>query len=327
MAASLLDPLLAFLAVAWERRGWLVIVAFLAAVVAEFVDRDRARYVHVVAWVCFAVFWASMVPYFVFVQKSIVEGLGAIVAVPLSAAVAYRIVQGRQSLFVLTRVVAIGGLVYFPVVELALVRQPLIEIVTDHTAFLMQLIGYDPTVVSGMTVTGPDGTVYTIAEKTYPYDSTFRFEGTTRPITYTIAMACTGIGSMAIFGGLIGAVSAPASRKLRALLVSIPVIYALNLLRNVFIGIGFGEQYFQVFPGFIMWAFGLDSPAMVSYIVTDRIIAQLLSVVALIAITWLVVRELPEVLDPIEDALFVATGREYDLQAALGVGTADESAD
>jgi len=327
MASSLIDPLSAFLAVAWERRGWLVILFFLVAVLSEFVDRDRSRYVHVGAWVFFAVFWASMVPYFVFVQKSIVEGLGTIVAVPLSAAVAYRIAQGRESLVVLSRAVALMGLIYFPVAELAIIRKPLIETVTDQTAWLMHLIGYDPEVVSGMTVSGADGTVYTIAEKTFPYDSTFRFEGTDRPITYTIAMACTGIGSMAIFGGLIGAVSAPATRKVRALLVSLPVIYGLNLVRNVFIGVGFGEQYFQVFPGAIMWAFGLDSPVMVSYIVTDRIIAQLLSVVALIAITWLVVRELPEVLDPIEDALFVATGREYDLRDALGVGTAAQPVD
>jgi hypothetical protein len=50
--------------------------------------------------------------------------------------------------------------------------------------------------------------------------------------------------------GLIAAVRAPLRRKLRALAVSLPVIYGLNLLRNVFISIGFGEQLFQIFRSF-----------------------------------------------------------------------------
>lgn len=311
-------------AVAWEQRGMLVFFVFLLAVIVEQVDRDWARRVHVAAWVLFAAYLASMVQYFFFVQKSAIEGVGTLIAAPLAAAVAYHLWKGRDSLLVLSRAVAIGGLLYFPVTSLELLRRPLIETVTDHTAWLMQAIGFDPRIVSGMTVDG-----YTIVQKEYPYHSTFVFEGPTKPITYTIAIACTGIGSMAVFGGLIGAVPAPRGRKLRALAVSIPVIYGLNLVRNVFIGVGFGEQLFHVFPGAVMWLFGLENPVMVSYIVTDRILAQSLSVVALVGITWLVVRELPEVLLVVEDALYVATGRELDLQEALGVDAPDaaDSAD
>jgi hypothetical protein len=63
---------------------------------------------------------------------------------------------------------------------------------------------------------------------------------------------------------------------------------------------------------------------MVSYFLADRVLAQSLSVLALVAITWLVVRELPEVLTVVEDILYVLTGSEYDLGAALEVGD-DES--
>jgi hypothetical protein len=38
-----------------------------------------------------------------------------------------------------------------------------------------------------------------------------------------------------------------------------------------------------------------------------------------VVITWLVIRELPEVLVVVEDLLYILTGSEYDLQAALGV--------
>jgi exosortase/archaeosortase len=56
---------------------------------------------------------------------------------------------------------------------------------------------------------------------------------------------------------------------------------------------------------------------MVSYIWIDRIIAQSLSVVAMVLIFWLVLRELPEVIQPVEDVLYLLTGTEYDLAGAL----------
>ncbi len=65
-----------------------------------------------------------------------------------------------------------------------------------------------------------------------------------------------------------------------------------------------------------------------SYLVAHNFIAQTLSIGALLGITYLVVRILPEVLEPLEDVLFVLTGSEYDLAAALGEeGRADGGAD
>jgi archaeosortase A (PGF-CTERM-specific) len=71
-----------------------------------------------------------------------------------------------------------------------------------------------------------------------------------------------------------------------------------------------------------MSVFSLEDPYRVSYIIVDRILAQSLSVVALVGITYLVVRELPEILLIIEDLLFVVTGSEYDLGSALDVPAA-----
>src|SRR5699024_12458376 len=67
-----------------------------------------------------------------------------------------------------------------------------------------------------------------------------------------------------------------------------------------------------------MALFGASDPYKVSYFVADRVLAQSLSVVALVAITWVVVRELPEVMVVIEVVLFMTTGTEYALQNALG---------
>jgi len=45
--------------------------------------------------------------------------------------------------------------------------------------------------------------------------------------------------------------------------------------------------------------------------------SQLLAVVALIGITFLVVRELPELVVILEDVLYLLTGEEHDLTEAL----------
>ncbi len=304
--------------------GWGAIALFLAGGVLEYYDREYARPVVVSAWVVFGVFWLSLVHHFFVTQRSVVEGVGSVIAVPLSIYLGVLLARKRDSLFVLSRAVSIMGIVYFSVVAIPAIQQPLIEMVTRQTEFLMTLLGFDPTVVSGTTITYPDGSTVNIVAKEHPYRSTFVYDTTdiahadTPRLTYTIVMACTGIGSMAIFIGLIAAVDAPMERKLRAFAVSIPVIYVLNLFRNVFIGLTFGHQMTHFAPDLVMSVFSLENAWMVSYIISDRILAQGLSVVALVVITWLVVRELPEVLTIIEDVLYVLTRNEYDLQDALG---------
>jgi archaeosortase A (PGF-CTERM-specific) len=299
--------------------GWLVVVLFVVGVALERIDRSYARPVFVVAWIGFALFWFTLIHYFGIQEKSVIEGVGSLIAVPLSGYVAYLLWNGRDSLFVLSRAIAAMGLLYVPFVTIPALREVLIETVTAQTAFVMQTLGFETNVVDGLLVDG-----YRITGKIHPYESTFVFYHAGEiPLTYTIRIVCTGIGSMAIVAGLVLAVRAPADRKLRALALSIPIIYVLNIVRNVFISASLGEQALQVFPGLIMSLFALESPRMVSYIVADRIISQSLSVVALVVIVWLVIRELPEVLIVVEDVIYLFTGREYDLQSALGVERAE----
>lgn len=313
----MLDAVLGFLA--WFGRfsdplAWLSILTFTVGGFLAWRDHGTARPVTVLAWVVFSVFWLSVLHHFALVQKSFIEGIGCLVAVPASIYAGFLLARGRDSLFVLSRAIAAMGLIFVPFETIPVLQEFLIETVTQQTAFLMTLLGTDPTVVSGAQI--PSGS--------YPdYQSTFWFvDETGHTITYTILIACTGVGSMAIFGGLIAATAAPLSRKLRALAVSIPVIYGLNLLRNVLIGLGFGLQKFHLFPDLVMTLFGAEDPYKVSYFIVDRVLAQSLSVVALVGITWVVVHELPEVMVVVEDVLFMVTGTEYDLRSALGVGEA-----
>ena len=311
-----------------EPLGWLVLAAFLLGVGLETVDRrELARPTLVAAWLGFAGFWALLVyPWLVF-DQSVIRAVGAAAAAPLSVLIARLLYREERDLFVLSRAIAFMGLLYAPVVAIDPVRETLILIVTGQTAWLMDLFGYSPPVVAEISELAarpeipPDDSI----PKSEPLENSFVFfpdEYSNVRVTYTIIVACTGIGSMAVVAGLVAAVRAPISRKLLAAGVALPIIYVLNIVRNSFIGLSYGHQYAQFFPELTMTLFGFDNPVRVSYIWADRILAQSGSVVAMLLITWLVVRIVPEVMQPIEDLLYLVTGEDHDLAAALNVDPA-----
>jgi hypothetical protein len=61
----------------------------------------------------------------------------------------------------------------------------------------------------------------------------------------------------------------------------------------------------------------------VSFYLADKVISQSASVVALVLITYPVVRALPELAGVLDDALYVITHREFDMAAALGLDEDD----
>ncbi|WP_135533507.1 archaeosortase A [Halostella pelagica] len=291
--------------------AWTVVAAFVVASALTWAGRrTAARYLASATWVLFGVFWLSVFPTFWFEMKSAIEGSLSLVAVPACVYTGYLLYDGRESLLTLSHAVGVMGLVYLPAETVPLFRRFLVETVAAQTYAVITALGYSPEFIPVDKDVAVQG-----------YLSMFVFEDATGH-TYTthIVTACTGIGSMSIFGGLIAAVRAPLRRKAKALGIAVAIIWVLNIARNVFIAVAFGRQWFQqeIFITIATEYAGYQDPKLASYFIADRVVSQSLSVVALVAITWLVVRELPELLDVIEEALFVVTGTEYDLADALG---------
>ena len=309
MAAATMIGLLDALAGYSDPLVWLSILAFLAGAVLEVTDR-RSLAVPVAAggWVLFGVFWLSMFPYFFLEFGSPLEGVLSLAALPLSLYAAYLLLTGRDQLLILSRAIACMGLLYLPVMTIEPVRAWLIETVAVQSAWGMDLLGYSIPIE-----TGPNG-----------YESRFDFSAYTEPgDTYStyIVLACTGIGSISIFGGLIASVRAPLRRKLLGFAVATGVIYMLNIGRNVFVGIAAPMNWFDTPTTEWIAVAVAGEGTRTSFFVSHHLISQSLSVVALVAITLLVVRVVPEVLEPLEEVLFVLTNREYDLDAALGASS------
>ncbi len=286
--------------------AWVAIAAFFGALLLRWQGAlEPARALATGAWVAFGVFWLTMVPYYYYEMQSPLQTLLAVAALPLCAYAGYLLWGGRDSLFLLTKAIAFMGLIYLPVETIPFVRTWLIETTAAQTHYGMELLGHSPGLVEGAN----------------GYESKFDFdpEETVTGRTTYIILACTGIGSMAIFGGLIAAVKAPLKRKVAAFSMAIGVIWFLNLIRNVFIGLASPWGWFQQewLVSFMTTYMGAE-PSRVSFLVAHNYIAQTLSVVALIGITYLLIKIVPEILEPLEEVLFILTGTEYDLFDALG---------
>ncbi|GAB3024454.1 archaeosortase A [Natronobiforma cellulositropha] len=294
--------------------GWIVIGLFVFAALLEYRGQlEVATYVAAGGSVLFGFFWLWVAPHFFYEAQSPLQTILSLAALPLFVYVGLLLVRGRTSLLVLTRAIAIMGIIYFPAETVPVFRQWLIETTAAQTHYGMELLGSSPGLNEGAN----------------GYLSRFNFdpdETATGRTTY-IVLACTGIGSISIFGGLIASVSAPLRRKLAAFALAVGVIWILNLARNVFVGLATPHGWFQYEPLIYVTTEWMGSvPERTSFLVAHNFIAQTLSVVALLAITYLVIKVLPEVFGPLEEALFVLTGTEYDLEAALGAGEADTDA-
>jgi archaeosortase A (PGF-CTERM-specific) len=225
--------------------------------------------------------------------------------VPASFYTGYLLWSGRDSLFVLSRAVAVMGAIYLPATTIQPMYEFLVEETTRQVAFGIELLGYSP------EVTTDEAGVR----------NTFLFTTNGETFETFIILACTGLGSIAIFAGVIAAVRAPLDRKVEAFLVSVPVIWVLNVVRNVWIATAFGKQWLQVAVGPVSSVFGVPEgqEGLVSFYLADKVIAQSASLVALLVITFFVVRRLPEVTVVLEDTVYVLTRRELDLQSELGI--------
>lgn len=286
--------------------AWIAIAAFVLALGLAWAGVDGLpRYVAAGAWVLFGAFWLAMVPYYYGEARSPLQTILAVAALPLCAYTGYLLTQGRESLLLLTKAVAIMGIIYLPAETIPVVRRWLIETTATQTHWGMELFGYSPGINEGAN----------------GYESRFDFDPdeTVTGRTSYIVMACTGLGSMAIFAGLIAAVRAPLHRKVSGIAVAVGVIWFLNLVRNVFIALASPYGWFQYDSLIYLTALMGEPENRTSFLVAHNGISQVLSIVALVAIAYLVIKIVPEVLVVLEEVLYVLAGTEYDLVEAAGV--------
>ncbi|MBU4373289.1 MAG: archaeosortase A [Euryarchaeota archaeon] len=178
-------------------------------------------------------------------------------------------ISTMNSISMASTAAAIGGLSYFAFSEIPSMNEWIISTATDQTIWLAS--------VFGVTITRLDWNLIAV--------NGFKVE---------IILACTAIESIALFTGIIASVKAPIKRLASAFLVSVPVIYGLNLIRNVFVVCAYGMGWF-------------GDPDM-SFYIAHTVIAKIGSLVALFVIAYAVLKILPEIIDMIDGVLNLVWG-------------------
>lgn len=258
-------------------------ISLFLLIIGAVLPKKNGHYVAAAGWVVFGIRWGLSTPQFYFNENNIMYTVLCIIAVPLSFYAAYVMARfQRESVMVITRSVAISSLFYFPFAYLPWLSNWLISVTTVITLFAVNAIG------NHAFIQTLDGQLYDI----------INLNGQ----TVQIILACTAIQSMAIFVGVISCCKVEFRRWLSAFMVTVPVIYILNVVRNTFVISAFGNQWFQIMPETIVqWTGKMTS--YTSFFWAHNVLAELGSLIALVAISYVVLMMMPELLVYLRDAL------------------------
>ena len=218
------------------------------------------RLLSLIGWLIFGISWLLKLPYYLSISDYF-NSLLMVAAFALFTAISiasYRDAENTRTYKEVTAFSALASLFYFPFALNGYLNRAIIETVTVQTAILANLLGI-PIQVYDWNLLTLEG----------------RF--------VEIILACTGIESMSLFAGAVLGVKADTVRKVKALVVSVPVIYVLNLFRNTFIIAIYGYSVF--------------GDPDTSFFVAHNIVSKFGATLALIAISLAVFRIMPELAD------------------------------
>ncbi len=220
----------------------------------------RKRFIGFSGWLFFGISWLSKTPHYLQISDFYNTAL-MILAFALFSFMGLTILRSEnERIFIpITSVALVSSLIYFTFAITPL-KSNLIIHTTDMSIRLAEFLGFN---------------FERHSEDIIRYNEKY----------VQIILACTGIESMALFTGITISTHAEIRRKLMAFLISVPVIYILNLLRNVFIISAYGGEWF--------------GSADYSFYIAHHLISKILATLALIAISVGVFRLLPEFADMI----------------------------
>lgn len=257
---------------------WLALGLLVAASMVRSPGARRA--LSAAGWGSFAPFWASMALFFLGYlpgPEARVDEFNAILSslmVPFSLFLMWKTLRGGSpALWKLTRATAFVGLVYFPFTEIAPLHRVLIGFTDQLTVGALGLFGVPA------SASDPYLWVNT-RNPTIPPDGVPVIE---------IILACTAVESMALFGGVIMAVGENRKRQFLAAAATLPAIYFLNLVRNMFVTTAYAYNWF--------------GDAQQSFEVAHTAMAKVGSTIALVALAYILFRILPETARFVQDVI------------------------
>ena len=219
-------------------------------------------------WVFLSIYWSMQLGRYV----ELIDYVNIIMVIAATAAslfIAHITFQGKDNnksgyeVFIsLSRAASVGGLIYFLFAEVEFLNTWIISTVTEQGIWFIERfdfpvmnVAWNQLAVNGLVV--------------------------------EIILACTAIESIALFSGIISsATGATVARKLQAFMISVPVVYLLNIIRVSFTASAYGLSWF-------------GTPDE-SFHISEHFITKAGSLLALLLISYMVLKTLPEVSDMID---------------------------
>ena len=207
----------------------IILVAGLLCLGVGYYLKDRRRHkFRMQGLIYFGIFWVSQTPFFLLIGD-VFNALICVLSLPFFVYLGYHEYlsyiwgEENESLKWIVGASFIAGGLYFLVDKIPILSGYLILAVALQSVWLINLFGFNYGV--GPIKYGGNPLWY----RTNYNEIAVHVEGS----MVDIIQACTAIQSMLIFVGAIYCVQAVTNRKWKAFLATVPVIYILNLIRNV----------------------------------------------------------------------------------------------
>lgn len=261
--------------------GWLIFI-FLSL---SFLNNKYNKLLELNGWIFTAIF-SFIFSYYSFIkQQSIIQGSLSVITGLFVILIIYLILFKNLRIKQTKIFITVSSGILLFAYTISFVQSALIYNVAAETQYLLQIIGYDIILENGR-----DG-IYIVFLET--------------ELRTEIVLACTSVGSIALFTGFISAInSINYTTKLLYIILSSVTIYILNLIRNVFIAGAYGGQWFHIQPEIIGYIFGRNDE-WVSFYIADRIISQIGAVIVMIIFAIGVIKIIDEETKLIDEWVYV----------------------
>lgn len=237
--------------------GWITLIVL----IYSFVNTENQRIIRSIGMSLLSLASLSLVPYMLNESQRFLQSVGLILLSLLLVYISIGVIKDKFRIEYTARLVTVTMTVFLAVYTIDSVQKYLITMTAKDTIFLLSITGFEAEIMQNGS-----GTFIS-------------FPSTEEPLMTQIITACTGVGTMSVFIGLITSFRQLSARQKIALSFSVAsLIYALNAMRNFFISASYGYQMLHIAPDIIKLVFGRGDE-WVSYYIADRIISQIGSLI------------------------------------------------
>ncbi len=262
----------------------LVFLSAIAFIAFLIIPQDKKKYCAVAGWIFIVLSLILDLPFYIYEENNFLYPMMAVLSIPFLIITVSELLRDNNLTIYLSRGAAIAFLIYFPFGYIPELGNWLIGTVAGQVAWIGAAIGCH----------------YSMVDWNLLQYSVFRVE---------IIHACTGIQSIAIMLGLSFCLPTTLKQKIYSFLVLVPVIYILNLFRNVFVVEAYTQQWFNFLPEIASnGEYGYES-----FFWAHNVLAELGALVFLIVLALAIFKIIPDLGDFARDLinLYAARVREW----------------